>query len=97
MPTLTVEDLSPQLYETLARRASEARRSVSDEAKQILADTLGSPAESADSYRLPVLIPSEEISPPCDLPRPDNWQRVPCKDGDRRLPDPYTGPEGNGE
>lgn len=68
MPTLTVGDISPQLYERLARRASEARRSVSEEAKQILADSLRVSAQAADSYRLPELIPSEEISPPCDLP-----------------------------
>jgi len=81
MPTLTVGDISPQLYERLARRASEARRSVSEEAKQILADSLGVSAQAADSYCLPELIPSEEISPPCDLPlsgpaRPVTFRRV---------------------
>jgi hypothetical protein len=68
MPTLTVEDVPSQLYETLASRASKARRSVSEEAKQILTESLGVSAQAADSYRLPELIPSEEISPPCDLP-----------------------------
>jgi len=81
MPTLTVGNLSPQLYERLARRASAARRSVSEEAKQILADSLGVSAQAADSYRLPELIPSEAIPPPCDLPpsgpaRPVTFQRV---------------------
>jgi hypothetical protein len=81
MPTLTVGNISPQLYESLARRASQARRSVSEEAKQILADSLGVSAQAADSYRLPELIPSEEISPPCDLPlsgpaRPVTFRRV---------------------
>ena len=90
MPTLTVEDLPPQLYETLARRASEAQRTVSDEVKQILADTLGGPAEATHDFRLPELIPSQEISPPCDLPRPGENERVSCKDGGVRLPDPFT-------
>ncbi|MCY2995885.1 MAG: hypothetical protein NTY19_49750 [Planctomycetota bacterium] len=76
MPTLTVEDVPSQLYETLARRASEARRSVSEEAKQILAETLHMPAESADTYGLPELIPSDEILPPCDLPLPSPARSV---------------------
>jgi len=97
MPTLTVGNVSPQLYESLARRASEARRSVSEEAKQILADTLGVPAQAADSYRLPELIPSEEILPPCDLPRPENGKQVSCQDGDQRLPDPLMVPESDEE
>jgi plasmid stability protein len=97
MPTLTVGNVSSQLYESLARRASEARRSVSEEAKQILADALGVPAEPADKHRRPELITSEEISPPCDLPRSDNWQRVSCKDGGQRLPDPLTSGESGGE
>ena len=88
MPTLTVEDLSPQLYETLSRRASEARRTVSDEAKQILADTLGSSAEAADNYRLPELIPSEEISPPCDLPLSGPAKRAAFRQVEPPLPDP---------
>ena len=97
MPTLTVEDLSAQLYETLARRASEARRSVSEEAKQILADSLGVPAKAAENCRLPDLIPNEEISPPCDLPRPGNGQQALCKDSGQRLPDPLAGVESNAE
>lgn len=88
MPTLTLEDLSPQLYETLARRASEARRTVSDEAKQILADTLGTPAEAAYDYRLPELIPSEEISPPCDLPLSGPAKPAAFRNAEPPLPDP---------
>ena len=81
MPTLTVGNISPQLCERLARRASAARRSVSEEAKQILVDSLGVSAQAADNDRLPELIPSEEMSPPCDLPlsgpaRPVAFQRV---------------------
>ena len=82
MPTLTVEDLSTQLYETLARR------SVSDEAKQILAHTLGIPAKLADDYRLPELIPSEEISPPCDLPLSGPDRPVTFRHVEPPLPDP---------
>ena len=88
MPTLTVEDLSAQLYERLARRASEARRSVSEEAKQILADTLDIPAKAAENYRLPELIPSEEISPPCDLPLSGPALPVTSRHVDAPLPDP---------
>lgn len=97
MPSLTVGELSPQLYESLARRASETRRSMSEVAKQILAEALGVPARVADGDRLPELVPSEEISPPCDLPRPDSGQQVSCRDGGQRLPDPFIGLEGNGE
>ena len=88
MPTLTVEDLSAQLYESLARRASDARRSVSEEAKQILADSLGTPAKAAENYRLPELIPSEEISPPCDLPLSGPALPVTSRHVDAPLPDP---------
>jgi hypothetical protein len=90
MPTLTVEDVPSQLYETLARRASEARRSVSEEAKQILADTLRITAESADSYRLPELIPSDEIMPPCDLPIPGPARSVEFRRVAPPLPDPLV-------
>jgi hypothetical protein len=88
MPTLTVGGVSPQLYESLARRASAARRSVSEEAKQILADTLGVPAQAADSYRLPELIPSEEILPPCDLPLTGPARPAAFRHVEPPLPDP---------
>jgi len=90
MPTLTVEDLSAQLYETLARRASKARRSVSEEAKQILADTLGTPAKVAVGHCLPDLIPSEEISPPCDLPLSGPALPVMARHVAPPLPDPLV-------
>ncbi|MBC8874175.1 MAG: hypothetical protein H8E44_32450 [Planctomycetes bacterium] len=90
MPTLSVEDLSAQLYETLVRRASEARRSVSEEAKQILADSLGIPAKAAEDYRLPELIYSEEVSPPCDLPLSGPSLRVTSRHADPPLPDPLV-------
>jgi plasmid stability protein len=90
MPTLTVEDMPSQLYETLTRRASEARRSVSEEAKQILADTLGISPESADSFRLPDLIPSDEILPPCDLPIPGQTRTVEFRRVAPPLPDPLV-------
>ena len=88
MPTLTVEDLPPQLYETLARRAFEAQRTVSDEVKQILADILGSHAGASPDYRLPDLIPSEEISPPCDLPLSGPATPVAFRSIEQPLPDP---------
>jgi hypothetical protein len=88
MLTLTVEDMPLQLYETLARRASESRRSVSEEAKQILAETLGIPGESTLSTCLPELIPSEEILPPCDLPVPDLARSVEFVRAAPPLPDP---------
>lgn len=90
MPTLTVEDVPSQLYETLASRASKARRSVSEEAKQILADTLRVPAEKADDHRLPELIPSDEISPPCDLPIPASARSVEFRRVAPPLPDPLV-------
>lgn len=90
MPTLTVENLPPQLYETLVRRASDARRSVSDEVKQILADTVGCPGAAAPDHRLPELIPNEEISPPCDLPLSGVPVRVAFRSVEPPLPDPIV-------
>jgi hypothetical protein len=63
---------------------------VSEEAKQILADTLGTAAESADTYGLPELIPSEEISPPCDLPIPATARSVDFTRVAPPLPDPLV-------
>jgi hypothetical protein len=60
---------------------------VAEEAKLILADTLTAPNRAVDNYPLPELIPSQEISPPCDLPVPDSVHRVMCRDVDPTLPD----------
>lgn len=90
MPTLTVEDLPPQLFDRLVRRASEARRTVSDEAKQILTDSLIRVASMPDRARLPELIPSEEISPPCDLPLSAPATPVKFRQVDPPLPDPLS-------
>jgi hypothetical protein len=78
-------------------RASQARRSVAEEARQILADSLQVPSTDAENYPLPELIPSEEISSPCDLPRPGNAQQTACVDGGQRLPDTLLGVEGEDE
>jgi len=93
MLTLTVEDMPLQLYETLARRASESRRSVSEVAKQILAETLGIPGESTLSANLPELIPSEEILPPCELPIPGLARSVEFRRIAPPLPDPLLSDE----
>lgn len=95
MPTLMVEDLSLQLYETLVQRASAAQRSVSDEAKRILADGLNVSDELVGGCRVPDLIISEEFPPPCDLPRPGCPQDSLCREGEQRLPDPLPDLVGN--
>ena len=88
MPTLTVEDLSQKLYQTLVHRASQARRSVAEEARQILADSLQVPSTDAENYPLPELIPSEEITPPCDLPLSGPADFVSFRHVEPPLPDP---------
>ena len=69
MPALVVDNIPPEIYEQLRRRADARRRSLQDEALDLLQQGLRREGTDA-APRLPDLIFGEEISPPCDLPRP---------------------------
>lgn len=84
MPTLIVDDLPAEVYDRLQRRATARRRSVGEEASALLEQALAREAPP----RLPDLVPTEEVSAPCDLPRPVTAVAVPYVDAPARLPDP---------
>jgi hypothetical protein len=89
MPTLIVENVPPVLYEQLRRRAVEDRRSLPEETLHLLERVLRE--EKSPSPRVPDLIPGEEISAPCELPRSGRRETVQARVGRPRLPDPPTG------
>ncbi len=89
MPALVVDNVPPEIYEQLQRRAEVRRRSVQDEAIDLLQRGLRHDGLGA-APRLPDLIFGEEISPPCDLPRPGPTATVPAHPGGPRLPDPLA-------
>lgn len=89
MPALVVDNIPPEIYEQLRRRAEARRRSLQDEALDLLQRSLRQ--EGADAApRLPDLMIGEEISPPYDLPRPGPVTPAPARPGGPRLPDPLA-------
>jgi plasmid stability protein len=78
MPTLIVDNVPPEIYEHLRRRAAAGRRSVLEETLHLLAQALRE--DKTPSPRLPDLIAGEEISAPCDLPRSSRPVAVPAHD-----------------
>ena len=84
MSTLNLENVPPDVYERLQRRASASNRSVAEEAVRILEQLLPDP---------PFL--TEEIPAPCDLPLPGPGEPVAFRDGPLPLPDPIL-PAGEG-
>jgi plasmid stability protein len=86
MPTLIVENVPPEVYERLQRRAAVGRRTLPQEMLHLLQQALRE--EDSPSPRLPEFIASEEISAPCDLPRSSQPMQVVAYDGPPRLPDP---------
>ncbi len=88
MLTLVLENVPPDIYDYLQRRAAERQRSVLEEALQLL--RRGVQADRLADPWLPELIPSEEISAPCDLPRSSQPVQVATREGQPRLPDPPT-------
>ncbi|MBI3822488.1 MAG: hypothetical protein HY289_07390 [Planctomycetes bacterium] len=83
MPTLVVENVPPDVYEQLQRRAADEKRTLQAETLHLLAEALGRPAP-----RVPDLIPCEEISAPFDIPRSSVPVTVAAYDGKKRWPDP---------
>lgn len=86
MPTLIVENVPVEVYERLRQRAEAEQRSVPEETLHLLAQFLRE--DLKPSPRLPDLIPSEEISAPCDLPRTSQPVPVATYNGQPRWPDP---------
>ena len=63
MPAITIADLSPKTLAALQRRAAAKNRTVEQEAKIVMDEAL---ADEAD--RLPMYVPSEEVSLVFNLP-----------------------------
>jgi hypothetical protein len=89
MPTLIVENVPPDTYEHLCRRAAAGRRSLSEETLHLLEQVLRE--GGAPSPRLPDLVAGEEIPAPYDLPRSSRPVPVPAGPGRPRRLDPPTG------
>jgi hypothetical protein len=85
MPTVIVENVPPEVYERLQQRATAARRPLPEEMLNLVREAL---RENTPGPRLPDLIPIEEISAPCDLPRSSQPVAVATYRGRPRLPDP---------
>ncbi len=85
MPTLIVENVPVDVHESLQKRAAARQRSLPEETlhvpKQVLRE------EERPRPRLPDVVPSEEISAPCDLPRSSQPVAVRAYSGQPRLPD----------
>ncbi|HBI46443.1 MAG TPA: hypothetical protein DDY78_26860 [Planctomycetales bacterium] len=88
MPTLIVEDVPPEVYERLQRRAAVEKRTLPQEMLHLLQQALRE--EDNPPPRLPDFIPNEEISAPFDLPRSSQPMYVGVYDGSPRLPDPFS-------
>jgi len=85
MPTVIVENVPADVYECLQRRAVAGRRSVPEETLELLGQALIEDLKPMP--RLPDLVPSEEYSAPCDLPRSSQPVTVLARCGQPRLPD----------
>jgi len=85
MPTLIVENVPGEVYERLKKRAAARQRSLPEEMLHLLKQALRD--DIKPSPRLPDVIPSEETSAPCDLPRSSRAVPVAALSGQPRLPD----------
>ena len=88
MPTLVVEDVPPEVYERLQRRAAVEKRTLPQEMLHLLQQALQE--KDNPPPRLPDFVPNEEISAPFDLPRSSQPMVVGVYDGSPRLPDPFS-------
>jgi plasmid stability protein len=88
MPTLIVEDLPMDVYELLQQRAAADQRTVPEETVRVLQRALRK--DLGPTPRLPELIPHDEVSAPCDLPRSSQPVIVSAYPGQPRLPDVLT-------
>ncbi|MBY0227985.1 MAG: hypothetical protein K2W96_01760 [Gemmataceae bacterium] len=85
MSAILLDNLPAALYEEIQRRAERGKRSVSDEATDLLKAGLEKKQETPK--REIELFPSEE-SPAFDLPRPPSLGQVPYRIGGKREVDP---------
>lgn len=85
MATLVLENVPADIYERLERRAAVENRSLPQETLVLLRQAL---QQDPPPARLPELIPTDEVSAPCDLPR----SSLPVRMGGPRLPDPPSAP-----
>ena len=85
MPSLVVENVPTEVYESLQKRAAAGRQSI----PEMMLELLGQLAreEMSQKPRLPDLIVSEELSAFCDLPRSSQPVKVLAHLGQPRLPD----------
>jgi hypothetical protein len=86
MLTIVVENVPPEVYADLQRRAADRQHSVGDELLSLLQQVL---PPSSQSPRLPDVVPSEAIPAPCDLPRSSEPVTAVAYQGAPRLPDPW--------
>ena len=93
MPTLIVENVPADVYECLRRRAAVSQRSMPEEMLNLLGQVLHD--DLSPEPRLPELVPNEEYSALCDLPRSSQPVSIPAHCGQPRLPDQL--PSGLGE
>lgn len=86
MPTLVVENVPTEMYESLRERAAAGHRTVPEEMLRIVGQMLQK--EHRPLPRLPDLILNENVPAPQDLPRSSEPTRAPAHEGQPRLPDP---------
>jgi predicted CopG family antitoxin len=88
MPTLVVENVPTEVYESLQKRAAAGRQSI----PEVMLELLGRLAREEMNRlpRLPDLIDSEEANAYCDLPRSSQPVKIKAHLGQLRLPDPLA-------
>jgi plasmid stability protein len=86
MPTLVVENVPADVYESLRKRAAAGRRSLPEEMLDLLGQIVR--ADAKPSARLPDLHANEEFSAPYDLPRSSSPVQISAHRGQIRLLDP---------
>ena len=86
MPTLVVENVPVDVYESLSKRAAKGRRSIPEEMLDLLGEIVR--ADMKPSARMPDLLANEEFSAPFDLPRSSTPVQISAHRGQIRLPDP---------
>jgi len=88
MPTLIVDNVPMDVYELLRQRAAADQRTVPEETVRVLQRALRE--DLGPAPRLLELIPHDEVSAPCDLPRSSQPVPVAAYAGQPRLPDVLT-------
>jgi plasmid stability protein len=82
MAAIVIDGLSPKALAAFERRAAAKSRTVAEEVKQVLEESV-----ETDSDRLPMFVPSQEISAPFDLPYESTGVAVQTVSGGKLWPD----------